>query len=667
MEKPLASAATVGTCSYSSDGGTILFKESPPLFEDEGKDFTKPCEKSSTEQEAKDVEGKRETAEVTLNLKSAPKLDAREISLDKVPSEEFEPEKEPYVPVLQCADKPNRLPLCQKLDSGYYSVDVDESIEAGSEVDSPSQLSTDAPVSEQSSQSLRRGEMEDVVPSNRTECFHLAEAGGKEHQKNGKRENSIDNVQSVKCRITKDNEEIVEIKSCQNQKPSNKTPKKLISYQEFFRMLRKALRESKLPKLVYSFLKNKKYVKKCLKRFGLSNLRLNETYVCVVFPVLHLQSDWDWTMLDMKKEWFRLASFASLTYRRFQKLSSVSLASAGFYYSSEHRKIQCFTCDKCYTPEYLENLLQARGTSNLPKGLHENWCLISDHGNIPMHPNPGCNDVGNPSCNKRPFKDAEGKLIKCKHMCGLNTIFADVSHMLAEFPALKDAFKNCRAGKLILEMLELGKLNSARGIHHILLNLRMVKPEDTEINLQSFKLIEFLCILNKEEIVIERMCGEGCPMQTTLKKEQIIINALKTDGKMNIQQGILEFFEACCPSSKCCDYCQKTVNLTFSHPPPPVLFLNVWRLSCPPHGAVEVPVVVYVLGHRYRLGTEYVHKDQHFTGWIYKPAENQEWPYWYYDDARVSPLDRYSAVFDDTKEYPGNERMVVISYYLDNQ
>uniref|UniRef100_K1PN39 Uncharacterized protein n=1 Tax=Magallana gigas TaxID=29159 RepID=K1PN39_MAGGI len=104
-------------------------------------------------------------------------------------------------------------------------------------------------------------------------------------------------------------------------------------------------------------------------------------------------------------------------------------------------------------------------------------------------------------------------------MCGLNTIFVDISHMLAEFPALKDAFKNCRAGKLILEMLERGKLNSARGIHHILLNLRMVKPEDTEINLQSFELIEFLCILNKEEMVIERKCCEGCPMQILRKPE----------------------------------------------------------------------------------------------------------------------------------------------------
>lgn len=237
--------------------------------------------------------------------------------------------------------------------------------------------------------------------------------------------------------------------------------------------------------------------------------------------------------------------------------------------------------------------------------------------------------------------------------------------MLAEFPALKDAFKNCRAGKLILEMLDRGKLNSARGIHHILLNLRMVKPEDTEINLQSFELIEFLCILNKEEMVIERKCCEGCPMQSTFTKEQIIINPPKTrGGKMNIQQGILEFFEACCPLSKCCDYCKETVHLTFSHPPPPVLFLNVWRLSHPPIIAVEVPAVVSVLDHRYRVSTVYVHKGQHFTGWSYKPGENQNWTY--YDDSKVNQRDRYSADLDRTKEFPGSERMVVISYYLIN-
>lgn len=396
MEERLASAATLNSCS-SDIGQTVQIMKSPPLFDGEGNDFTKPCENSSTGQEAKGLEGKEETDEVTLNLKSAPKLDAREISLDKVSSEEFEPERESPVKVSHRADEPG---VFQIDDSGFFSDGV-ESIEAGSEVDSSSQQSTDAPLREPSSQSLRRGEMEDVVPSEtlneRTECFHLAEAGGKEHQSNGKRENSIDNVQRVKCRITEDDEEIVEIKSWQNQKPSKKTPRKLISYQEFFRILRKALRESKLPKLVYNFFaRNKKYFKKCLKRFPLSNLRLNENDVCVVFPVWHLQSGWDWTTgsLDMKNEWFRLYSFASLTCCRFQKLSFVSLATAGFYYSSEHKKIQCFTCDKCYTPEHLEYLLQACGTSNLPKGLHEKWCLISDHGNIPIHPNPICNDIG---------------------------------------------------------------------------------------------------------------------------------------------------------------------------------------------------------------------------------------------------------------------------------
>lgn len=111
-----------------------------------------------------------------------------------------------------------------------------------------------------------------------------------------------------------------------------------------------------------------------------------------------------------------------------------------------------------------------------------------------------------------------------------------------------------------------------------------------------------------------------------------------------------------------CDHCQETVRLTFSHPPPPVLFINVWRLNRPPVGAFEdVPAVVYVLGHRYRVGTVYVHQEQHFTGWIY---ENQAWTY--YDDSKVSPGDKYSADLDETKEFPGNEHKVVVSYYLIN-
>lgn len=384
MDERLASAATVG--SNVIEGQTVQIKEGPPLFEDEGKDFPKPkpCEKSSSKREAEGLEGKKETEEVTLNLESAPKLDASEISLDEVLSKECEPEGNIPQQVERSADEPEN----QKHDSGFYSL---ESIKVDSEVDSLSQLSRDAPGSEQTSQSLRRGEIEDVEPSDplneRTnECSHLAEAGNQERRKKSrstkdkeeienkqKWENSTDNAQDMECRI-------------------NKKTRHSISYQKLFRILFKALRESKLPKLVYNFFaKNKKYDKKCLKRFELSNFRLIKTD-CVVCPVLDLQSGWDWNTMDMKKEWFRLGSFVSLTYR-FEKLSFVLLATAGFYYSSEHEKIQCFTCDKCYTPEDLENLLQAFGTSNPPKGLHENWCLISDHGNIPIQ-NPGCNDVG---------------------------------------------------------------------------------------------------------------------------------------------------------------------------------------------------------------------------------------------------------------------------------
>lgn len=630
MEESLAPSATVS--SYSSDGQTKQVKEGARLLKDQETGYKKnrhwidehllifdrapklDCSEFYTwdelqpcmilkEKEAEVLEEDRNWLDKVLHsFESAPRLDCCEFSQDILLSTtELKSERKPPEQNSLSAD-------FQRPDSGFYSFDI-ESIKAGSELDFTSQQSRDAPVSEQTSQSLRCGEMEDVVASDtlneRTVYYHLAEAGDQEHQKNGKRESK-----SMECHITKDKDKI---ENCHNQKPKNKKTKQLISYQ------------------------------------------------------LHLQSGWDWTTgpLDMKNEWFRLDSFASLTYCRFQKLSFVSLATAGFYHSSEHRKIQCFTCDKCYTPEYLENLLQAHGFSYPPKDLvHEKWCMISDHGNIPIHPSPVCNDIGNPSCNKRAFKDQKGRLIKCENMCGLNTFFMDISHKLAEFPALKDAFKNYRPGKLILEMLEIGKFNSSRGFHNILLHLKMVKPEDTVINLEIFELIRFLCILNKEEIVIERKCRKGCPMQSTFTKEQIIINPPKTtDGEMNIiQQGILEFFKDLGPSSKCCHHCQETVHLTFSHPPPPVLFLNIWRLNC--LRGFEVPAVVNILSYRYRVGTVYVHKDQHFTGWIYKPGENQNWTY--YDDSKVNQRDKYSADLDRTKEFPGNERMVVISYYLIN-
>uniref|UniRef100_K1Q5D4 Uncharacterized protein n=1 Tax=Magallana gigas TaxID=29159 RepID=K1Q5D4_MAGGI len=549
----MASAATVG--SNLIEGQTVQIKEGPPLFEDEGKDFPKPkpCEKSSSKREAEGLEGKKETEEVTLNLESAPKLDAREISLDEVLSKECEAEGNIPQQVEKSADEPEN----QNHDSGFYSLES-INLKVGSEVDevdSLSQLSRDAPGSDV--------EPSDPLIERTDECSHLAEAGDQERQKNGNRESK-----NIKCHITKDKEEIENkktrgksIDNAQDMKCRiNKKPRhSLISSQEF-RILRKALPE-----------------------------------------MLDLQSGWDWTTLDMKKEWFRLASFASLTYRRFYKLSPVLLATAG-----------------------------------------------------------------NPSCNKRAFKDTEGRLIQCKNMCGPNTFFMDVSHMLIEFPALKDAFKSCRTGRLILEMFEHGKLNSARGIYHILRHLEIVNPEDTVVDQtqSSYKLdlqTPFYFLAHRDE-VRGSLCytlGVGVGVRTWLNPP-----CLKTrDGKMNIiQQGILKFFEDLCPSNKCCDHCQETVCLTFSHPPPPVLFINVLRLNFPPVGAFEdLPAVVYVLGHKYRVGMVYVHKDQHFTGWIYK---NQAWTY--YDDSKVSPGDKYSADLDETKEFPGNELKVVVSYYLIN-
>lgn len=161
----------------------------------------------------------------------------------------------------------------------------------------------------------------------------------------------------------------------------NKKIRYLIFYQKLFRILFKVLRESKLFKFVYNFfVKNKKYDKKCLKRFEFFNFRLIKID-CVVCLVLDLQSGWDWNIMDMKKEWFRFGFFVSFIYR-FEKLLFVLLVIVGFYYSLEYEKIQCFICDKCYILEDLENLLQVFGILNFLKGLYENWCLIFDYGNI---------------------------------------------------------------------------------------------------------------------------------------------------------------------------------------------------------------------------------------------------------------------------------------------
>lgn len=178
------------------------------------------------------------------------------------------------------------------------------------------------------------------------------------------RENSIENVQDMNCR-------------------NKKKLRYLIFCQKWFRILCKDLRESKLFKFVYNFfVKNKKYDKKCLKNFGFFNFRLIEID-CVVFLVLDLQSGWDLIILDMKKEWFRLVFFEIFIYNcRYQKLLFLLLVKNGFYYSLEYRKIQCFTCDKCYILKDLKNLLQVFDILNFLKGLYENWCLIFDYGNI---------------------------------------------------------------------------------------------------------------------------------------------------------------------------------------------------------------------------------------------------------------------------------------------
>lgn len=94
----------------------------------------------------------------------------------------------------------------------------------------------------------------------------------------------------------------------------------------------------------------------------------------------------------MNREFLRLYSY-SLTPYIFKKSSTVLLATAGFFYSKEHGNIKCFTCDACYSPEDLEKCFEYF-SSKPPKSLHKTWCLIADHGNIPIYQVPSSNHIG---------------------------------------------------------------------------------------------------------------------------------------------------------------------------------------------------------------------------------------------------------------------------------
>lgn len=77
-----------------------------------------------------------------------------------------------------------------------------------------------------------------------------------------------------------------------------------------------------------------------------------------------------------------------------------------------------------------------------------------------------------------------------------------------------------------------------------------------------------------------------------------------------------------------------------------------------------VPTFITVLNKIFRISAIYLYKNDHFTAWIYKPRPNLERAY--YDDRNVNPQDIYSADLDETKEFPGNECMVVVSYLTEN-
>lgn len=94
----------------------------------------------------------------------------------------------------------------------------------------------------------------------------------------------------------------------------------------------------------------------------------------------------------MNRELLRLYSY-SLTPYIFKKASTVVLATDGFFYCKEHGNIKCFTCDACYSPEDLEKRFKYF-SSKPPDNLHETWCLISDHGNIPIYQVPSSNHIG---------------------------------------------------------------------------------------------------------------------------------------------------------------------------------------------------------------------------------------------------------------------------------
>ncbi|XP_062577660.1 uncharacterized protein LOC134239500 [Saccostrea cucullata] len=600
------------------------------VFEDEDRDFTNTCHRTRNEKSLErhieeNVEDKKTDQPVTL--KDAPHLYKGEIENDLV----LQNIKELNEPVVKRDRLPDNVTL--PTDSGFYS----QSEAASDSLDNTligneEQFSTVTDDIENSSNLS----LQVQISSNNNEI-------------------PIEEILEAKQTTTNQKDACGKVLQLLKPEDSKAISKKLKCNTLFKTIMTEITRFFKQKncdrskRLLASILKSARSVKKLISFKNLSTIH--------VYPLL-------WMYMqdvpeNMRIEWLRVYSLSSFS---SQKISSVLLAKHGFYFNKAERKIKCFACDKSYTQEQLENTLDCN--AKLQKILHEEWCLIIDD-NIPIYQDPANSleiSEGLPSCNKRKYKDELGRIITSNGVCGLNTFFVDQKSMLEQFPAIFDAYQNYSTGDgsdnpfmAILNMLRKGRRNSARGMREILIHTELISASETNIEQFHFELINFVCELMKGKIIVKGKCS--CTVERVNKKEQIFIGRCKchkysgefVDGIRIFQHWIDCHFTASCI------VCGDQIRWTFPEPPP-CLFLKLHHLN---FRMEHLPNVIYVLGNRYRLGAIYVHANQHFMVWVSRPGGMA-----FYDDNNVIKDDKFSARFDDLKEFPGCDKPCLASYYL---
>ncbi|XP_062578853.1 uncharacterized protein LOC134240789 [Saccostrea cucullata] len=630
------------------------------VFEDEDRDFTNTCRRTRNEKSLGRLENvEDEETDQPVTLKDAPHLNKGEIENDLI-LQNIQEFNEPTI-------KRDRLPdnVTLPTDSGYYSqseaASLDNSVTSiRSEEQSSSCTDSRENISHPSllvqSTCTCKNEILNYVKETVEDIFKKTkELGSKMVGKRTKRKKKA--KQSKKKRKTKTvhGRKIFQLLKPVASKAISRTQK-----YSLLNILKKEIRRYFQQKRKHRKYGRSKLLSSFVKAAGIldwNQISFKNLMTVHVYPV-------HWMCMQqvpekMNIEWLRLCSFADVS---FQKVSSLRLAKHGFYFNKDRGRIQCFTCDKSYTKQGLECTEDCN--AKLKTSLHEDWCLIAD-GNIPIHPTPGSSlgiSEDLPSQNKRPFKDETGRIITCQGLCGLNTFFVDQGNMLKEFPSLIDKYKNFNLGdgsinpfQVIFAMLRKGEKNSARGMREILLHTNLISPSVTTIKQFHFELINFVCELMKGKIIVKGKCA--CPVERVNKEEQIYISECKCHKNCGEFADGINFFQHWIDRRFDLRFivCNGQVIWTLPEPPP-CLFLKIYRLN---FRMEHLPHVIHVLGNRYRLGSIYVHANQHFTAWVSRPQGMA-----FYDDRNEDQHDKFSAKLDDLKEFPGGGEPCLASYFV---